>query len=229
MAVLQNNTSSFMSPDGCLCCLGQYTPGEQAGLWLFFWGGTGPPPPHDQSDHRWTKRNSKQGKSDQAIFGHNFLGPRPPPPPTPALSIPLGQGSAPCALAVRPGSVPPRLCQTVSVQGCAATPAPPRAWCHPGARWLLGLIPLTTNCRTEAPWGGGGSWHPKTRGVAPPPPGGCHRSGPHRSPAPRQSPCPSGARRSARAQMSRSGRSARAPGLRHRGPNPPRTRAGGTK
>ena len=38
-----------------------------------------------------------------------------------------------------------------------------------GARWLLGLIPLTTNCRPEAPWGGGGgSWRPKTRGVAPP-------------------------------------------------------------
>ena len=25
-----------------------------------------------------------------------------------------------------------------------------------GARWLLGLIPMTTNCRPEAPWGGGG-------------------------------------------------------------------------
>ena len=40
-----------------------------------------------------------------------------------------------------------------------------------GARWLLGLIPLTTNCRPEAPrGGGGGSWRPRTRGVAPPPP-----------------------------------------------------------
>ena len=38
-----------------------------------------------------------------------------------------------------------------------------------GARWLLGPIPLTTNCRPEAPWGGGGSWRPRTRGVAPPP------------------------------------------------------------
>ena len=38
-----------------------------------------------------------------------------------------------------------------------------------GARWLLGLIPLTTNCRPEAPWGGGGgSWRPRTHGVAPP-------------------------------------------------------------
>ena len=41
-----------------------------------------------------------------------------------------------------------------------------------GARWLLGLIPLTTNCRPEAPrgGGGGGSWRPRTRGVAPPGP-----------------------------------------------------------
>ena len=38
-----------------------------------------------------------------------------------------------------------------------------------GARWLLGPIPLTTNCRPEAPGGGGGSWRPRTRGVAPPP------------------------------------------------------------
>ena len=37
-----------------------------------------------------------------------------------------------------------------------------------GARWLLGPIPLTTNCRPEAPGGGGGSWRPRTRGVAPP-------------------------------------------------------------
>ena len=44
-----------------------------------------------------------------------------------------------------------------------------------GARWLLGLIPLTTNCRPEAPWGGGGG----VVGVLgpaesppPPPPGG---------------------------------------------------------
>ena len=36
-----------------------------------------------------------------------------------------------------------------------------------GARWLLGPIPLTTNCRPEA-LGGGGSWRPRTRGVAPP-------------------------------------------------------------
>ena len=36
-----------------------------------------------------------------------------------------------------------------------------------GARWLLGPIPLTTNCRPEAP-GGGVSWRPRTRGVAPP-------------------------------------------------------------
>ena len=38
-----------------------------------------------------------------------------------------------------------------------------------GARWLLGPIPLTTNCRPEAPGGGGGgSWRPRTRGVPPP-------------------------------------------------------------
>ena len=43
-----------------------------------------------------------------------------------------------------------------------------------GARWLLGLIPLTPNSRPEAPWGGGGgSWRPRTLGVAPP---GCCRS-----------------------------------------------------
>ena len=38
-----------------------------------------------------------------------------------------------------------------------------------GARWLLGPIPLTTNCRPEAPGGGGGggSWRPRTCGVVP--------------------------------------------------------------
>ena len=35
----------------------------------------------------------------------------------------------------------------------------------------LRATPLATNCWPKAPWGGGGSWRPRTRGVAPPPPG----------------------------------------------------------
>ena len=41
----------------------------------------------------------------------------------------------------------------------------------PGADGRLGAAPLATNCWLEAPKGGGGggrgSWHPRTRGVAP--------------------------------------------------------------
>ena len=41
-----------------------------------------------------------------------------------------------------------------------------------GAHGLLRAAPLATNCWPEAPRGGGrGSWRPRTRGVAPPPPG----------------------------------------------------------
>ena len=35
------------------------------------------------------------------------------------------------------------------------------------AHGLLRLAPLTTKCWPEAPWGGGGSWRPRTHGVAP--------------------------------------------------------------
>ena len=39
-----------------------------------------------------------------------------------------------------------------------------------GARWLLGLIPLTTYCWPEAPWGGGGGVVGVLGPVALPPP-----------------------------------------------------------
>ena len=38
-----------------------------------------------------------------------------------------------------------------------------------GAHGRLGTAPLATNCWSEAPRWGGGSWRPRTRGVAPPP------------------------------------------------------------
>ena len=40
-----------------------------------------------------------------------------------------------------------------------------------GAHGRLRATPLATNCWPEALGGGGGSWRPRTRGVAPPPPG----------------------------------------------------------
>ena len=46
------------------------------------------------------------------------------------------------------------------------------AWGTFGADGLLGPAPVTTNCWPEAAFwgeGGRGSWHPRTRGVAPPP------------------------------------------------------------
>ena len=40
-----------------------------------------------------------------------------------------------------------------------------------GAHRQPRVTPLATNCWPEAPGGGGGSWRPRSRGIAPPPPG----------------------------------------------------------